>query len=732
MFNYFVNKVTKTELWSAVSSYYDALPAQDSGLIHANSPWSGAYTISPTLWVVAHTTQFVSPGWRYLEGDGTGYSPGFGAHTTFLSTNQTDYSVVLDTFESTSPPLVTFHLTGGLSTGLVSIWRTSAYAPLTKVAQVRPVNGSFSYTFDPDCLYTITTTSGQGRGSTISPPAAPFPYSYNEDFEALEPGQTPRYFSDQSGTFETVSRADGAGTCLRQVVSAAGSEWVPEWIPYSIIGGGDWRDYDVAADIMLDDWFGVAFIMGRISSIPGFFNPVPVAYALALNAGNQRWELYVGETVIAWGPLRILPDEWHNLRLSMVGTTLDCYVDGQLMGSVTNSLSGFGMAGIGSGWNTAQYDNFSLRRHHGGELNLAPSARAVASSSWDNAPDFAPANINDGDLTSRWNAGPSDIKGSWIELDWPSPIAFNRLRLREFYTRITSHAIQHWSGKEWLNDEVGAKIGRDATIVFAPVVSDKVRVLINDSVTTPSFWEIQAFNDVVSNRTIVINEWMLNNTSAVVDPALNTYAPWFELYNPGTSAVNLAGYHLTGSWDHPLQFTIPAGYVIQPSGHLLVWSDGAEGSNRGGANDLHVNFTLDPTGVIGLLDPAGRFVDGVWLEPQATNKSFGSNPDGDPGISNLLSPTPREVNNQLSIPDPTGQGGRGGSRSIVLNSTSGQPQMHFVGMPFANHRIQGADSLSTTNWSTVGTAFADGFGRLDFTDTTATGNNQRFYRAVWP
>ena len=39
--NYVTGKITKTEIWSPITSYYDILAAADSGLMRANTPWSG-------------------------------------------------------------------------------------------------------------------------------------------------------------------------------------------------------------------------------------------------------------------------------------------------------------------------------------------------------------------------------------------------------------------------------------------------------------------------------------------------------------------------------------------------------------------------------------------------------------------------------------------------------------------------------------------------------------------
>jgi hypothetical protein len=50
--------------WPMMASDYQNLAFHDEGLITANQPWSGAYSVSRTLWSIAQTTQFTSPGWK--------------------------------------------------------------------------------------------------------------------------------------------------------------------------------------------------------------------------------------------------------------------------------------------------------------------------------------------------------------------------------------------------------------------------------------------------------------------------------------------------------------------------------------------------------------------------------------------------------------------------------------------------------------------------------------------
>jgi len=52
-------------------------------------------------------------------------------------------------------------------------------------------------------------------------PRRPFTFPFEENFESYRVGNTPRYFSDQKGTFEVCQSPKG-GSCLAQIVPAQG------------------------------------------------------------------------------------------------------------------------------------------------------------------------------------------------------------------------------------------------------------------------------------------------------------------------------------------------------------------------------------------------------------------------------------------------------------------------------------------------------------------------------
>ena len=284
--NYITGKMTTTEIWSPITSYYDILAAADSGLMRANTPWSGNYEVAPAIWVVAHTTQFAFPGWTYLEGGASALLPSGGSIVTLESTNQSDYSLVVETSDAAAAQTITFHLTNGLSSAALNVWQTTQTSQFINIGQVAPANGMFTCTFQPASIYTLTTTTGQSKGSAAPPLVAPFPLPFKDDFESYTPGSTPKYFSDQAGTFEVFRRTDGNGQDLRQVSPQIGIRWTSEWQPYTLIGDAAWSDYDVSADVLIETNGGLVFVQGRVGSVPGFSDALPRGYWLALNNAN--------------------------------------------------------------------------------------------------------------------------------------------------------------------------------------------------------------------------------------------------------------------------------------------------------------------------------------------------------------------------------------------------------------------------------------------------------------
>jgi hypothetical protein len=367
--NYISGRFTKTEIWSPVTSYYDNLAAPNSGLMYANTPWSGNYKVQSTIWVTAHTTQFAQPGWKYMD-SACGNLAGGGTYVALRSPSGGDYSVVLETIGAKVPQSVHVVTGPGLSPGQLHVWESNATLRFEHVADTTPASGSFDLRLDPDAVYSVTTTTGQHKGDVTPPPAAAFPLPYHDDFEKTALAHAPRYFSDQDGAFEAQPCLHRTGRCLQQVVTQRPIPWgniSPD--PFTLLGDQAWKDYQVEVDAMLPA-AGDVTLMGRIDTANYFLNKKsaasrwPSSYVLRIKQ-DGHWELdsviySADDKKLASGRAKFGPGGWHHLSLAFRGDQIKAALDGQGLASVQDESHSHGMAAVGAGWNRAQFDNFQI------------------------------------------------------------------------------------------------------------------------------------------------------------------------------------------------------------------------------------------------------------------------------------------------------------------------------------------------------------------------------------
>jgi hypothetical protein len=363
--NYLEGSLTATEIWSPVTSYYDNLAAPNSGLMYANTPWSGNYEVQGTIWATAHTTQFAQPGWQYLD-TSSGYLPEKGSYVALRSLDKKNWSVVLETIDSTHPQSVSFHLTGGLATSTIHIWETNDSRTFEHVADVTPNDSAFQYTFDPNSLYSLTTTTGQSKGTAQPDPAAPFPFPYADNFEHTALGRAPRYLADQDGAFE-VHPCDGrSGKCLEQVIVSKPIPWGPLPDPFTLAGDDKRADYTIAVDVHFIA-AAPATVMGRIDSADVFRDGNarwPSGYVLRLKP-DGGWELLCTQfkkpvVTLASGTANLDPKKWHRLALRFKGNLIVAMLDAAPLTSVEDATHTHGMFALGSEWDHIQFDDLSV------------------------------------------------------------------------------------------------------------------------------------------------------------------------------------------------------------------------------------------------------------------------------------------------------------------------------------------------------------------------------------
>ena len=66
---------------------------------------------------------------------------------------------------------------------------------------------------------------------------------------------------------------------------------------------------------------------------------------------------------------------------------------------------------------------------------------------------------------------------------------------------------------------------------------------------------------------LLINEFMADNDNAVEDPdEAGAYEDWFEIYNPGSNAVDMSGMYISDNLNNATKWQVPAGVVIPAGG----------------------------------------------------------------------------------------------------------------------------------------------------------------------
>ncbi|MFG3552448.1 ricin-type beta-trefoil lectin domain protein [Streptomyces sp. NPDC047725] len=360
--------------WPAIAALYPNLFFSTDGMSVANQPWSGNYDIGKTTWVTAHTTQFTRPGWRYIDSAG-GYLGGKranGSYVTLKSTNNTDYSTVIETVDATTAQSASFSVTGGLSTGQVHVWDTDVRSDdssswFVRQRDIIPSGGKYTLTLQPGHVYTVTTTTGQGKGAATPPARRALDLPYADSFETPATTTSPKYFTDMNGAFQTVSCGGGrAGTCLRQMAPMSPIRWTdePYNAPYTIMGDGTWSNYTVEVDTLFEQ-SGSVELLGRVNQqgrnnngLNAYHLRVSDTGAWSIDKSDTRWNF----TTLASGTTGALgTGNWHTVAFTLEGSTLTAAVDGVTLGSATDFGYTNGQAGLGvTGYRTDQFDDFAL------------------------------------------------------------------------------------------------------------------------------------------------------------------------------------------------------------------------------------------------------------------------------------------------------------------------------------------------------------------------------------
>ncbi len=376
---YIDGKMTAYLNWPVVAAITPNLPYPTMGLALASQPWSGSYSIGKNAWVMAQTSQFTAPGWKYLDSS-SGYIGGNrsnGSYVSLKSTNNSDYSTVIETVDAGSAQTLNFTVSGGLSAGTVHVWSTNLNSSnpadyFVHSEDVTPSGGSFSVTVQPGRVYTLTTTTGQGKGTATGPAQGSLGLPYSDSFDSYPAGTEAKYLMDWQGAFETTACGGSrSGTCVRQMSPQKPITWDALSDPHALLGDVGWSNYTVSSDVLLEQ-SGYADLLGRANSQDYTTTGGLNAYHLRV-ADTGAWSILSSSTsgsvtTLAHGTVAALgTNRWHTLGLTFAGSTVSAVIDGAAVGSVNDYTFAGGQVGYQTAQTeTAQFDNLSVTPGSGG------------------------------------------------------------------------------------------------------------------------------------------------------------------------------------------------------------------------------------------------------------------------------------------------------------------------------------------------------------------------------
>ena len=140
---------------------------------------------------------------------------------------------------------------------------------------------------------------------------------------------------------------------------------------------------------------------------------------------------------------------------------------------------------------------------------------------------------------------------------------------------------------------------------------------------------------------VAISEFLASNKRTNKDPQ-GEFEDWVELFNYGSTDIDLSGMCLTDAPDNLSKWKIPTGTLIQAGSYLVIWAD-----KDGGSEGLHANFKLSKNGESIILTNSDAVVDKIDFGPQMPGISNGRI-FGHTGKIKNLHPTPGAANQVIN------------------------------------------------------------------------------------
>jgi galactosylceramidase len=353
------SKLSAVIVWGAVCSVPSGTPGHNNGLIRADQPTSGAYYITPSFWSVAHTSQFVRPGWQPM----TGVLARGGTWTAWLDAATNNWALVITKFAVGSsangairPEYATFQLVGAFSCSMQPVAHvttnygasSSGNVSLFVNTTIIVLGESISLWVGLNTHITIAlNVSAFSRPVLAQPPLPlPFPATYADPLTTRgTPGAPAAYLVDVNGALESVNHPLAKHGIQQSVMSAPVTRFNTDTQPHSIIGDQQWTDVDVSVEAFLPAKTDGALLGARCSGLYDTSNSgvagMDAMQGVWLTVNESMWamqnRLGPGAVLLGVGSHRIplSQAEWHAIRLVVRARTAVATVDGHIVARLT-------------------------------------------------------------------------------------------------------------------------------------------------------------------------------------------------------------------------------------------------------------------------------------------------------------------------------------------------------------------------------------------------------------
>ncbi len=173
---------------------------------------------------------------------------------------------------------------------------------------------------------------------------------------------------------------------------------------------------------------------------------------------------------------------------------------------------------------------------------------------------------------------------------------------------------------------------------------------------------------------VYINEVCTQNKSCLED-SYGIYSDWIELYNAGSTEVDLSDYGLSDDESDPLQWTFPTGTIIAPGEHMIVFASKQSST----VSEMHTGFALSKNGeTLVLTSPQREILQKIIVPTLGEDTTYGRTPDGGSTFE-IMTATPGSANETvISAPTFSEKSGFYGTDFELTLSASDHTEIYYT------------------------------------------------------